>query len=71
MLTFLPYRRVNPSTAMAALFTLLSAKSTGKGGIKPAWLNPAVSSLLSRQIARPGGILGLLNVMLGRAEQGK
>lgn len=56
---------------MAALLTLLSSKKGSKGGAKPAWLNPAVSSLLSKQVARPGGILGLLNVMLGRAEQGK
>lgn len=63
--------RVNPSTAMAALFTLLSSQKAGRGAIKPAWVNLAVSSLLSKQIARTGGILGILNVMLGRTDQGK
>lgn len=56
---------------MAALLTLLSPKKGSRGDIKPIWLNAAVSSLLSRQIARPGGIVGILNVMLGRAEQGQ
>lgn len=56
---------------MVALLTLLSSKKSSKGDTKPAWLNPAVSSLLSQQVARPGGVLGILNVMLGRAEQGR
>lgn len=56
---------------MVALLTLLSSKKSSKGDIKPGWLNPAVSSLLSQQVARPGGILGILNVMIGRAEQGR
>lgn len=56
---------------MAALLTLLSVKQTHKFDVRPEWLNPVASSLLSKQMTRPGGILGILNVMLGRSEQGK
>lgn len=56
---------------MAALFTLLSSNKGRRGDVKPGWVNAAVSSLLSKQISRSGGLLGILNVMLGRTEEGQ
>lgn len=53
---------------MAALFALLSSSSASRKVSEKTWLPSAVSALLSRQLIRPGGILGLLNVLLGRSE---
>ena len=55
---------------MTALFTLL-APQKGAHGSSRAEIQRRVSSLLSRQLVRPGGVLGLLNVLLGRAESGE
>lgn len=59
---------------MAALLTFLSVANSVKAAdvaeIKQDWLAPVATTLLSRQLSRPGGVIGLLNVVIGKAEKG-
>lgn len=62
----------NPSTSLGTLLALLaSQRSASKDKIQQKWLVHMLSSLLSKQLLRKGGILGLLNVLLGRSESGE
>ena len=54
---------------MASLFTLLGGSK--QSPTRPAWLSDRIASALSVQLMRPGGILGLLNVLLGRSGSGR
>ena len=56
---------------LSVLATLKSEAATSGIKTKRDWLAPIVSSLLSKQLMRPGGITGLLNVLLGKSETGQ
>lgn len=55
---------------MAVLFTLLANKP-GRSSSSAGQVRVEASALLSRQLMRPGGVVGLLNVLLGNAESGE